>query len=291
MATERRNMGASVRARLLDQARAQQSDFQVLLTRYTLERLLYRLSVSEHRERFILKGAMLFSIWIDTPFRSTRDLDLLGYGESDVESIAAAFRAICAQPVADDGVQFDIAGLEAAPIREELKYGGVRVRTRAVIDRARIPVQIDIGFGDAITPAPKQIDYPALLDGPAPRLRAYPVETVVAEKFEALVMRGIANSRLKDFYDLWLIASTFTLDQSSLTEAVQRTFERRGTPLPSAPPIGLTDAFVAAWGAQWRTFLGRERMAAIPNDFAVVVADIRKFLMPIAQKALAQKFG
>jgi hypothetical protein len=131
-------MGASVRARLLDRARAQQSDFQVLLTRYTLERLLYRMSVSsEHRDRFILKGAMLFSIWINTPFRPTRDLDLLGYGRSDVESIAEAFRAICAQPVADDGVQFDVAGLEAAPIREGLKYGGVRVRTTAVIDRAR----------------------------------------------------------------------------------------------------------------------------------------------------------
>jgi hypothetical protein len=154
MPTDRRNVGASVRARLLDRARAQQSDFQVLLTRYTLERLLYRLSVSEHWDRFILKGAMLFSIWVDTPFRPTRDLDLLGYGESDVESIAAAFRAICSQPVADDGVQFDVAGLKAASIREELKYGGVRVRTTAVIDRARIPVQIDIGFGDAITPAP-----------------------------------------------------------------------------------------------------------------------------------------
>jgi hypothetical protein len=124
MPTDRRNVGASVRARLLDRARAQQSDFQVLLTRYTLERLLYRLSVSEHRDRFILKRAMLFSIWVDTPFRPTRDLDLLGYGESDVESIAAAFRAICGQPVADDGVQFDVAGLKAAPIREELKYGG-----------------------------------------------------------------------------------------------------------------------------------------------------------------------
>jgi predicted nucleotidyltransferase component of viral defense system len=277
-------MGASVRARLLDRARAQQSDFQVLLTRYTLERLLYRLSISEHRDRFILKGAMLFSIWVDTPFRPTRDLDLLGYGNSDLESIAAAFRAICAHPVADDGVQFDVAGLEAAPIREELKYGGVRVRTTAVIDRARIPVQIDIGFGDAITPAPIQIDYPVLLDAPAPRLRAYPVETVVAEKFEALVTRGIANSRLKDFYDLWLIACTLTLDESSLAEAVRRTFERRGTPIPSTPPVGLTNAFATAWGTQWRTFLGRERMAAVPDDLAAVVADLRKFLMAIVQK-------
>jgi Nucleotidyl transferase AbiEii toxin, Type IV TA system len=285
MATERRNMGASVRARLLDRSRAQKLDFQVLLTRYTLERLLYRLSVSAYRDRFILKGAMLLLIWTDTAFRPTRDLDLLGYGNSDVEGVGAAFRAICAQPVPDDGVRFDVESLEAAPIREELKYGGVRVRTTADIAGARIPVQIDIGFGDAITPAPKQIEYPALLDGPAPRIRAYPLETVVAEKFEALVTRGIANSRLKDFYDLWLISSTLTLDHVSLAEAFSRTFERRGTPLPSVPPIGLTDAYAQAWGAQWRTFLARERMAVVPDDLAVVVGDLRKFLMPVAQKA------
>jgi Nucleotidyl transferase AbiEii toxin, Type IV TA system len=149
-----RNIGASVRARLLEQARAQRADFQVLLTRYVLERLLYRLSVSEHRDRFILKGAMLLATWVETPFRATRDVDLLGQGPSDVTSVAETFRAICAQTVPDDGVEFDASGLEAAPIREELKYGGVRVRTTALIDRARIAVQIDVGFGDAITPAP-----------------------------------------------------------------------------------------------------------------------------------------
>jgi hypothetical protein len=166
--------------------------------------------------------------------------------------------------------------------------GGVRVRTTAFIDRARIPVQIDIGFGDAVTPAPIQIDYPVLLDTPAPRPRAYPVETVVAEKFEALVTRGIANSRLKDFYDLWLVANTFTLHESALADAIRRTFERRGTPVPGEPPIGLTDAFALAWGNQWRTFLARERMAAIPDDFAVVIADLQKFLMPIARNAIKE---
>ena len=151
-------------------------------------------------------------------------------------------------------------------------------------------MRIDIGFGDAVTPDPIQIDYPVLLDTPAPRLRAYRVETVVAEKFEALVTRGIANSRLKDFYDLWMIASTFTLNESSLAEAVRRTFERRETPVPSAPPVGLTDAFVSAWGGQWRTFIERERMAAVPLEFATVVADLQKFLMPTAEKALSQRF-
>lgn len=281
MAREPRNIGASVRGRLLDRSRAERSDFQILLTRYALERLLYRLSISEHRDRFILKGAMLFVTWVADPFRPTRDLDLLGYGDNDAEAIAGTFRSICATQVADDGVTFDIGSLQAAPIREEAEYGGVRVRTTATIDGARIPIQVDVGFGDAVTPAPVEIDYPTLLDNPAPHLRAYPVETVVAEKFEALTTLGMANSRLKDFYDLWLIAQTFELRLSSLVDAVQRTFDRRGTALPQGVPVGLTDEFAAAWAPQWRAFLSRERMAAAPDAFIAVVGDLRNFLMPL----------
>ena len=281
MPREPRNIGASVRARLLDRARAERSDFQILLTRYALERLLYRLSVSPHRDRFILKGAMLFVTWVAEPFRPTRDLDLLGHGDNDAEAIAETFRSICAQPVADDGVTFDVAALTAAPIREEMKYDGVRVRTTATIDGARISIQVDIGFGDAITPAAIEIDYPALLNAPTPHLRAYPVETVVAEKFEALVTLGVANSRIKDFYDLWVISRTSELRQAVLVEAIRRTFERRGTALPSDIPVGLTDAFAEAWATQWRAFLGRDRIAAAPNAFAATVADLRLFLMPL----------
>ena len=281
MPREPRNIGASVRARFLDRARAERSDFQVLLTRYALERLLYRLSVSPHRDRFILKGAMLFVTWVADPFRPTRDLDLLGHGDNDAEAIAETFRSICAQPVADDGVTFDVAALTAAPIREEMEYDGVRIRTTATIAGARISIQVDIGFGDAITPTAIEIDYPALLDAPAPHLRAYPVETVVAEKFEALITLGVANSRLKDFYDLWVISRTFELRQAALVEAVQRTFERRGTVLPSDIPVGLTDEFAEAWATQWRAFLGRDRMAAVPDAFAATVADLRVFLMPL----------
>ncbi|RWN51505.1 nucleotidyl transferase AbiEii/AbiGii toxin family protein [Mesorhizobium sp.] len=281
MPREPRNIGASVRARLLDRARAERSDFQILLTRYALERLLYRLCVSPHRDRFILKGAMLFATWVADPFRPTRDLDLLGHGDSDAASMAETFRAICGQPVADDGVTFEIAALTAVLIREEAEYGGVRVRTTATIAEARIPIQVDIGFGDAVTPGAVEIDYPALLDAPAPHLRAYPVETVVAEKFEAMVTRGIANSRLKDFYDLWLIARTFEFRRSTLIEAVRRTFERRETALPADIPIGLSEEFTAAWSAQWQTFLGRERMAAAPETFAAVIVDLRLFLLPL----------
>ncbi len=157
----------------------------------------------------------------------------------------------------------------------------MRVRTTATIDGARVPIQVDVGFGDAVTPAPVEIDYPTLLGNPAPHLRAFPVETVVAEKFEALTKLGIANSRLKDFYDLWLIARTFELRQSSLIEAVRRTFERRRTAMVADTPVGLSDEFAAAWAAQWRAFLGRERMAAAPDTFAAIIADLRGFLMPL----------
>ena len=282
MTREPRNIGASVRARLLDRARTERSDFQILLTRYALERLLYRLSVSPYRDRFILKGAMLFVTWVDDPFRPTRDLDLLGHGDNDAESIAETFRMICSQRVADDGVTFDVAALTAAPIREEVEYGGVRVRTTATIAGARVPIQVDIGFGDVITPEAVEIDYPVLVDAPAPRLRAYPVETVVAEKFEALVTLGIANSRLKDFYDLWAISRTFEFRQADLFKAIQRTFERRGTALPTDVPIGLTDEFSRAWAVQWRAFLGRDRMAGAPDMFDVIIADLHVFLMPLA---------
>lgn len=289
MAREKRNVGASVRARLLDRARAEKSDFQVLLTRYALERLLYRLSVSEHRERFVLKGAMLFATWVEDPFRPTRDLDLLGFGESNAEALQQTFRSVCATKVDDDGVEFDVRGLKAAAIREEMQYGGVRVQTTAEIDGARVPIQIDVGFGDAITPAPVEIDYPILLDHPAPHLKAYPAETVVAEKLEALVSLGIANSRLKDFYDLWSIAQVFEFRYPVLREAIKRTFERRGTQVPDGVPIGLTDEYAQAWGKQWKAFLSRERMVAAPGELSSLLVDLRAFLVPLLLDASDQE--
>jgi predicted nucleotidyltransferase component of viral defense system len=280
-----KNVGASVRARLLQRSRDERTDFQILLTRYALERLLYRLSRSEHRNRFILKGAMLFVTWIEAAFRPTRDLDLLGHGENSPEAIGDTFRAILTQPVDDDGVAFDVDGLEAAPIREDLEYGGVRIRTQATIAGARIPIQVDVGFGDAITPGPIEIDYPALLDAPTPRVRAYPIETVVAEKFHALAVRGITNSRLKDYYDLWLIAETFELERAPLAAAVRQTFARRKTTLRQEQPTGFSEAYVETWGGQWRTFLTRERMAAAPEQLATVVVDLERFLLPLIADA------
>lgn len=280
-----KNVAASVRARLLQRSRDERSDFQVLLTRYALERLLYRLSRSAHRNRFVLKGAMLFVTWVEASFRPTRDLDLLGYGENSPEAIRDTFRAICNEPVEDDGVVFDIDGLEATSIREDLEYGGVRVRTQATIAGARIPIQVDVGFGDAITPGPIEIDYPALLDAPAPHLRAYPIQTVVAEKFHAIATRGITNSRLKDYYDLWLIAETFELERAPLAAAIRQTFARRETTLPQEKPTGFSEAYVETWGGQWRTFLTRERMTAAPEQLATVVADLKRFLLPLIEAA------
>jgi len=285
MSRESGNIGASVRARLLTRSRAEGSEYQILLTRYALERLLYRLSVSAHSQRFILKGALLFVTWLPNPFRPTRDLDLLGRGSDDPAILADTFKAICMTPVPNDGVTFDTAALTSEPIREDVEYGGVRVRTQATIDGARIPIQVDIGFGDIITPGPVEIEYPTLLDSPAPHLRAYPVETVVAEKFEAMVTRGIANSRLKDFYDLWLISRSFHFECTVLNEAVKRTFGRRETPVPIDIPTGLTEQYASHWGAQWRVFLKREHMKAAPDELDIVITDLRAFLFPLIKSS------
>ncbi|QJR20739.1 nucleotidyl transferase AbiEii/AbiGii toxin family protein [Pelagibacterium halotolerans] len=288
MARKVNNIGASVRARLLARARAENLDFQILLTRYALERLLYRLSISDRRNDFILKGAMLFAVWRDDPFRPTRDLDLLGHGDPEPAAIAESMRSICSAIVPDDGVIFDIDGIEATPIRDEAEYAGVRVRTSATIAGARVPIQIDVGFGDAITPAALEIEYPSLLDAPAPMLRAYPPETVIAEKTEAIVSLGVANSRMKDFYDLWMVSQTFAFEGKALTDAVQKTFERRRTPWPEQLPTGLSDAFASEKDAQWRAFLARDRLAAAPASLIDVADNLRAFLGPVlAREELA----
>lgn len=281
MAGEVSNIGASVRARLLARARAEHQDFQILLTRYALERLLYRLSVSDKRDDFILKGAMLFAVWRDDPFRPTRDLDFLGRGDPAPSEIAASIRTICSTAVPEDGVVFDVDAIRATPIRDEAEYGGVRVKTHAVIAGARVPIQIDVGFGDAVTPSSIEIEYPALLDQPSPVLRAYPPETVVAEKTEAIVSLGIGNSRMKDFYDLWMIAQTFEFDAASLASAFQKTFERRKMPWPDETPIGLSDDFAVEKQTQWQAFVTRDRLGAVPASLITVIGNLRTFLDPV----------
>lgn len=250
-----RNVGASVRQRLLNLAHARGQPLELLLTRYALERLLHRLSLSSHRERFVLKGALLLTTWFDEPHRATRDLDLLGFGDPSDDALLAVFREVMTIAV-DDGVSFDTAKLKIQPIREDLEYGGSRLTTTAALSGARIPIVIDIGFGDAIEPGAEDINLPVLLDMPSPRLRAYPLETVIAEKLHAMVVLGLANSRMKDYYDVWMLTRTHAPDASRLRRAVDATFARRSTPLPTSVPEGLSDAFAADGGkqAQWQAF-------------------------------------
>lgn len=285
-----RDVGASVRARLLTLARQKGQSFELLLTRYAVERLLHRLSLSTHCNRFVLKGAMLMTTWFDDPHRPTRDVDFLGYGDPEPQAMLATFREICAIDV-DDGITFDLDALRVELIREALDYGGLRLRTTGQLAGARIPVIIDIGFGDAIEPGTEEIDLPVLLDLPKPRLRAYARETVIAEKFHAMVMLGLANSRMKDFYDVWILSRSYNFDKERLSRAIAATFERRGTAVPFDEPEALTQTFATDAGkkGQWAAF-ARDLAVDLPA-FDVVVMDLAGFLMPHARRAQERSCG
>lgn len=284
MPKEIRNIGASVRARLQNRSRETGQSFDLILTRYALERLLYRLSTSAYADQFVLKGAMLLTSWFTDPYRATRDLDLLGFGDPSPDAMVAAFKQILATDV-EDGVQFDLDAVRVDQIREELEYGGLRLRTTASISGARIAVTVDVAFGDALEPGAEVIDYPCMLDFPAPRLRAYVRETVIAEKFQAMVALGLANSRMKDFYDIWLLSQSFPFHDDRLARAVAATFERRGTEIPAELPDALTPAFVGdeQRQRQWNAFL--ENVALDPGSLADVIASVAGFIMPHATAA------
>lgn len=281
MADKPRNVGASVRARLQNLAAQKGQVFDILLTRYALERFLYRLSRSQFSGQFVLKGAMLMTTWFDEPHRPTRDLDLLGFGDSGAAPMLAVFRSILATPVDDDGIAFDIAGLRVEQISEELAYGGLRLRTTATLAGARMNVVIDIGFGDSVEPGLEDIDLPVLLDLPAPHLRAYPRETVIAEKFQAMVLLGRANSRMKDFYDIWILAKSYSFEDDRLPRAIAATFERRKTAIPVEVPDALTPAFSSdpSKQKQWNAFVRNVNVA--PDSFASAITDLQAFLMPM----------
>jgi len=284
MAKKVKNIGASVRARLLKLSKEQGQSFELVLTRYALERLLFRLSQSRFADRFVLKGAMLLMSWLEEPHRGTRDLDLLGFGDPTPNAMLQTFREILIQD-ADDGVMFNANALRVDRIREEVEYGGLRLRATASISGARINLTIDIGFGDALEPGAEFIDYPVLLDHPAPRLQAYARETVIAEKFQAMVALGRANSRMKDFYDIWILSRSFSFDDDRLARAIAATFARRGTAIPVDRPDALSPAFAAdeLKQQQWRAFL--EDAALNPGTLAEVTDDLAEFLMPHAGSA------
>jgi predicted nucleotidyltransferase component of viral defense system len=274
-----RNMGASIRARLLNLSRDSNQSFQMLLTRYALERFLYRLSISPYRDRFVLKGAILMATWFANPFRPTQDVDFLGFGDQDPDAMLGIFREICAIQI-DDGVIFDTNALAIDRVRDELEYGGLRIKTNATIASAKIRIVIDIGFGDAIEPGPVELDMTVLLDQPAPRLRSYPRETVIAEKFQAMVMLGRANSRMKDFYDIWALSQAYTFEGDGLPRAIAATFKRRDTAIPAERPDALTEAFAndPAKQRQWEAFL--RGIEAEPVALAQIVEELALLLMP-----------
>ena len=277
------NTAASVRARLLNKARADGVDFQFLLTRYGLERLLYRLSMSPERDNFLLKGALLFDLWYDVPLRPTRDIDLLGFGLAEIPHLVAAFEGICAIEV-DDGISFDKKSIRAEEIRKEANYSGTRLALTGLIDGARCPVQIDVGFGDAFTPAPESTRYPVMFDDmTAPHFRVSPRYTVVAEKLEAVISLGMANSRMKDYFDLWVILRDAQLDREILSQAVAATLNRRGTRRPLGIPIGLSEQFSTdrQKRMQWAAFVKRNQLTAATLE--QTIQDLRAALMFLFQ--------
>jgi hypothetical protein len=276
-----RNVGASVRARLLNRARQTKQDFSLVLTRYAIERLLYRISISNHADQFLLKGALLFDLWFDIPHRPTRDADLLGFGSAQLPHIEGVFKEICAIDV-NDGMTFQADTVHATEIRKEANYAGVRVMLLGLIDGARCQIQVDIGFGDAVTPDPEEVQYPVMLsEFAAPRLRVYTRYTVVAEKFEALSALGIANSRMKDYFDLWVLSRQTDFDGDILRQAIRATFDRRQTTLTGQAPFGLTDAFAqdAQKQIQWQAFLKKNRLEALALD--EVIRALATFMLPV----------
>lgn len=283
-----KDLAASVRARLLNIAKAQGVDFNQVLVRFALERMLYRLGQSAHADRFLLKGALLFTLWYDMPHRATRDADLLGFGASDLASVTEVFRDIAGMAV-DDGIRFDPASVKAEEIRKDAGYAGARVLIAADIAKARCKTQIDVGFGDAVTPGPVDAVYPVLIaDLPAPHLRTYPVYTVVAEKLHAIAILGMTNARLKDYLDLSVLLSRETLDADMLAKAIAATFARRATMVPCSPPVGLSDQFAndPSRQALWQTFLRKNDMD--PRPLADVITGLRAGLAPAMLRAAAQ---
>jgi len=280
-----KNLPASVKARLANLAREQKEDFQELLSRYGRERLLYRLSVSEFQERFVLKGALLFAYWTGAPHRPTRDMDLLGYGDPDIAVLEKVFRDLCAIEVQPDGLVFQADSVKGERIKDEEKYEGVRLHMTALLEKSRIPLQIDVGFGDRVVPAPEEIDFPTLLDFPTPHLKSYTRESMVAEKFEAMVKLGMLNTRMKDFFDVWTVSQEFAFDGPTLSRAIEATFETRGTAVPNELPLALTAEFHddREKNAQWKAFLNKAKLNVEGKSLAEIAEALRAFLIPVSE--------
>lgn len=275
------NISQSVRDRLLHHTRETGEDHQVVLTRFALERLLYRLTQLPEGKKFALKGAFTFLVWEGELTRQTRDLDLLGSGSPDEARIKEVVTRACQVDVPEDGVQFDTDSIQVAPIREEAEYEGLRVKLTAHIGSARLSLQVDVGFGDVVTPSPEQKVFPGLLDFPEPKVKTYPPETVVSEKLHGIVRFGRANTRMKDFYDIWRISHLVRFEGKTLVHALRATFDRRETPLPQELPVALTEAFAGEPGKerQWRAFI--QQVEHLDLDLQDMLDGLQTFLLPV----------
>lgn len=280
MSTERKNLPASIHQRLLNKARQSGRAFNELLQYYAIERLLYRLSISEYSELFTLKGALMFNAWGLTKLRPTRDIDLLGHTQNTVDSVLKIFQDLAKLEAEPDGLEFDPVHIQGETIKEDAEYEGIRITMPARLGRTRLNLQIDIGFADVITPAPEQLDYPTILDFPAPHLYGYPPETVIAEKFQAMTVLGMANSRMKDFYDIWMLITNFEFDGRVIQTAIERTFQNRSTELPTEKHIVFSDEFADNKRDQWNAFSKklRDENAVEINQ---IVAAMRDFFFPV----------
>ena len=277
------NFGQSVRERLLTIARERNIQLEYLLLRYAFERFLYRLGKSDYSERFILKGASAFSIWMGPFCRVTRDADMESFGDSSPDAVIGAFKSICTVSCPEDAVEFDLDSFTSENIKEDDKYPGLRVSFTAYIGGARVAMQIDVGFGDSVYPKAETSDYPVLLDGDLPRVLVYPRYTVVAEKFHTMVDRGLLNSRLKDYYDIWLLTERFDFEAELLKTAIRRTFERRETSLPLMLPESLSADFFGnpLKVSQWNAFLRKLGDAPRPDSLGAATMRIADFLKPV----------
>lgn len=283
------DLGASVRQRLLNQSRTQDRPFQELLQYFAMERFLYRLARSPFADRFILKGALLLTAWRAPVARPTIDIDLAGRTNNKPDHLEEVVGTVCSIAVEPDGIEFNRSSIEVSRIKGDADYEGVRARFHATLARARIPMQLDIGFGDIITPGPIRLEYPTLLDFPPPVLRAYPKETVIAEKLEALTALGVLNSRIKDYYDLALLSRMYSFEGERLAAAIVATFRHRGTTI-EAEPIGLTEAFYGdpARSLQWRAFVRRSRFGEEAGSLVNLIGEIRPFALPVLSEVAAE---
>ena len=278
-----KNIAASVRQRLLNKARNDHRPFNELLQYFAIERFLYRLSRSPHADKFILKGALMLRVWQAPLFRPTMDIDMLGRNtENEVEKIVKQVYDICLVEVESDGLEFNTESIRGERITEAADYEGVRIRFVAQLETAKIPMQMDIGFGDVVVPGPQEAILPTILDFPPPHLFGYSLESAIAEKFEAMVKLGELNSRMKDFYDIWLLSRQFDFMGERLKDAMSETLKNRGTNLPSEI-VAFSNSFLSMKSGQWQAFHRRLGQENIPADFAEIIRQVKIFLYPIVE--------